>query len=102
MFNELFEEWLEKGARATKEYKDKDIDRAIELHQGDSLPGFPSIDAFMYLINPQLEKLKEPALSVLNDVYNYLENLATKIIKKTFGRFPSIMDEILEMSSAVL
>ena len=27
---------------------DKDIDRAIILHQGDSIPGFPSIDAFLY------------------------------------------------------
>lgn len=32
MFNELFEDWLKKGERATKEYSDKDIDRAIVLH----------------------------------------------------------------------
>lgn len=49
-----------------------------------------------------MEKLKEPAMSTLNDVYNYLENLASKIIKKIFSRFPSIMDEISEMASKVL
>lgn len=53
MFNELFfDDWLKNATKATREYSDKDIDRAIILHQGDSLPGFPSIDAFMYLINP--------------------------------------------------
>lgn len=52
MFNELYEDFIQKGYRATKEYSDKDIQTAIQLHQGDSIPGFPSIDAFLYLINP--------------------------------------------------
>ena len=54
MFNELYEQegFASSKYRATREYSDKDIDRAIILHQGDSLPGFPSIDAFLYLINP--------------------------------------------------
>lgn len=83
MFNDLYEEYGKKH-KASKCYTDKDIDRAIILHQGDSIPGFPSIDAFLYLINPLLEKLKEPAFEALTNVYNYLENLITKIIKKVF------------------
>ncbi len=45
------------------------IERAIAMHEGDSIPGFPSVDVFYYLIQPQLEKLREPALDCLNDVY---------------------------------
>lgn len=50
---------------ATSEYTDQDIERAIMLHEGDTIPGFPNVDVFIYLIQPQLEKLREPALDLL-------------------------------------
>jgi hypothetical protein len=53
-----------------------DIEKAIMLHEGDTIPGFPSVDVFIYLIQPQLEKLREPALDLLQDVYHMLENMA--------------------------
>ena len=28
------------------------------MHEGDGLPGFPSVDVFIYLVTPQLEKLR--------------------------------------------
>ena len=46
------------------------------LHEGDTIPGFPSVDVFIYLIQPQLEKLREPALDLLQDVYIMLEQMA--------------------------
>jgi len=49
------------------------IERAIAMHEGDSIPGFPSVDVFQYLINPQLEKLREPAVELIADVYSQLE-----------------------------
>ena len=58
---------------ATAEYTDIDIEKAIMLHEGDTIPGFPSVDVFIYLIQPQLEKLREPALDLLQDVYIMLE-----------------------------
>ena len=61
---------------ATAEYTDMDIEKAIMLHEGDTIPGFPSVDVFIYLIQPQLEKLREPALDLLQDVYHMLENMA--------------------------
>ena len=48
---------------------DIDIERAIMLHEGDSIPGFPSVDVFIYLIQPQLDKLKDPALDLIQDVF---------------------------------
>jgi vacuolar protein sorting-associated protein 1 len=35
---------------ATSEYTDGDIEKAIMLHEGDTIPGFPSVDVFVYLI----------------------------------------------------
>ena len=46
--------------KATAGYKDEDINNALTIHEGDSIPGFPSVDAFIYLLKPQLEKLKDP------------------------------------------
>jgi len=57
---------------------------AIDLHQGDSLPGFPSIDSFYYLLMPALNDLKEPANECLNNVFNLLEDLATQILEQLF------------------
>ena len=37
---------------ATSEYNDGDIEKAIMLHEGDTIPGFPSVDVFIYLIQP--------------------------------------------------
>ena len=52
------------------------ITKAIQMHEGDGLPGFPSVDVFIYLINPQLEKLRDPALELIQDTYQLLEGIA--------------------------
>ena len=83
--------------KATQEYTDMVIERAIVMHQGDSIPGFPSVDVFYYLIQPQLEKLREPALDCLNDVYAQLEGLCNMIIDRVFLRFPSLRPVIMDI-----
>lgn len=60
MLNELYEEYqfiliksfADVRFKATKEYSESYIEQAITLHQGDSIPGFPSFDSFLYLIMP--------------------------------------------------
>jgi hypothetical protein len=37
---------------------------------------------------PQLEKLKEPALETLNQIFVYMESLSNNILKRVFQRFP--------------
>mmetsp|Transcript_19414 Transcript_19414/g.16646 ORF Transcript_19414/g.16646 Transcript_19414/m.16646 type:complete len:101 (-) Transcript_19414:543-845(-) len=63
MFNELYD-FLD-GVQPTSHIADDQIKRAIILHQGDSIPGFPSVDSFYYLLNPLLKQLREPAFSLL-------------------------------------
>ena len=38
--------------KATQDYSDMVIERAIVMHEGDNIPGFPSADVFYYLIQP--------------------------------------------------
>jgi len=76
MFNELYVDYTGPNYSVTKAYSDKDIERAITLHQGDSIPGFPSFDSFLYLIVPKIDELREPALDILNEIYMHMETLA--------------------------
>lgn len=39
---------------------------------GDSIPGFPSIDAFLALLNPLLKKLQNPAYEINTKVHELL------------------------------
>ena len=87
---------------ATAEYTDADIEKAIMLHEGDTIPGFPSVDVFIYLIQPQLEKLREPALDLLQDVYHMLEQMAQGIVDRIFSRFPSLIPEVMDIIITVL
>lgn len=76
MFEDLYEEESKKDFKITVDLRDDDIERAIKNHQGDSIPGFPSIHAFLYLLSPRLEKLKEPAIDLLNNVYTELRKIS--------------------------
>jgi len=40
------------GFKACDEYQDSHIQKAIQMHEGDGLPGFPSVDVFVYLVTP--------------------------------------------------
>lgn len=72
------------------------------MHEGDGLPGFPSVDVFIYLINPQLEKLRDPALELVSDTYQQLEMIAHGIVDKIFQRFPTMIPEIMDIIVKVL
>ena len=80
--------------KATAGYTDDNINYALTIHEGDSIPGFPSVDAFTYLLKPQLEKLKEPIEECFSEVYQYIDYLSGKILEKTFARFPQIINDM--------
>lgn len=88
--------------KATQEYSDMVIERAIAMHEGDSIGGFTSVDVFYYLLQPQLEKLREPAIDCLNDCYAQLEQLAASIIDKVFMRFPSLRPVVMDIIVTIL
>ena len=73
------------------------IEKAIVNLEGINISGFPSNDLFVYLLTPQLEKLRDPALELVQDVYSNLELMATSSIDKIFERFPSLKPDIIEV-----
>lgn len=88
--------------RATKSYSDEDISYALTIHEGDSIPGFPSVDAFFYLLKPELEKFRDPIFDCLYDTYNYMEMLSQKILDRTFFKFPVIVFTVKELVNEFL
>lgn len=87
---------------ATQEYSDMAIERAIAMHEGDQIPGFPSVDVLQYLIAPQLDKLRDPALELIQDSYAQLEALASSIVERIFMRCPTLRPEIMDIIVQVL
>ena len=88
--------------QATKDYSDDDIKLAIAMHEGDSIPGFPSVDVFIYLIMPQLERLREPVLECLSLTHQNLESLAHMVLERILYRFPPLIGEMSEVVTRVL
>ena len=90
------------GFNATQEYSDMAIERAIAMHEGDQIPGFPSVDVLQYLIAPQFDKLRDPALELIQDCYAQLEALASSIVERIFMRVPSLRPLIMEIIVSIL
>jgi len=102
MMGGLYSDYNKENYRVSKDLSDDFIESVIRAHEGDSIPGFPSIDAFLALIQPKMNKLKDPAYELVNDVYMYLEGIAVQLMGKNFQRFPTILDEITEIVCRVL
>ena len=93
LFKHLLNDYID-DYKATAAYTDENINYALTIHEGDSIPGFPSVDAFTYLLKPQLEKLREPIEECFSEVYQYIDYLSGKILEKTFARFPQIINDM--------
>jgi hypothetical protein len=101
-FNELFIEEMSLKYKASKKYGDTDIKTALRLHMGNNLPGFTSADAFQSLINPLLQKLKDPAMTLLEEVHAIMEQICVHYINETFMRFPMFISEVTDAALTIL
>ena len=101
LYKKLLEEFTG-DYKATAGYSDENINYALTIHEGDSIPGFPSVDAFIYLLRPQLEKLKGPIEECFQEVFQYLDFLSGKIMEKTFTRFPQAINDMTDLVSNYL
>ncbi len=101
LYKKLLEEFTG-DYKATAGYTDENINYALTIHEGDSIPGFPSVDAFIYLLRPQLEKLRDPIEECFTNVFQYLDFLSGKILEKTFTRFPQAINDLTDLVSNYL
>lgn len=81
---------------------DEDIDSAIRLHEGDSLPGFPSPDTFEFLALPHLQKLNSPSIECVHNVASSLDLLAQRIAHAVFRRFPKMAEATLALTQTII
>eukprot|EP00923_Selenidium_pygospionis_P055168 GHVN01096189.1.p1 GENE.GHVN01096189.1~~GHVN01096189.1.p1 ORF type:complete len:839 (-),score=148.11 GHVN01096189.1:1766-4237(-) len=100
VFNELLDDYVDKNV--TEEMTDYDIDAAIRMHEGDSLPGFPSPDTFEYLILPHLKKIQNPVMECLDRVSQCLESLSQKVANRVFSRFPRLAEQVIDQTMTIL
>ena len=94
ILNDLYSDL--RKSKPTEIYSDLDIKNAIIKHEGESIPGFPSIDAFLYLLVPLLKKLKEPAFECIMEVYHILEEITIQILDKIVKKVPALKEEVKE------
>jgi GTP-binding protein EngB required for normal cell division len=98
-FNEFLADFEEK--RITSETTDDEIETAIRMHEGDSLPGFPSPDIFEFLILPHLRKIHSPCLDLVSTIAATLEVLSQQIARAVFRRFPKLADQVMDLTSTI-
>ncbi|KAF8819331.1 dynamin-related protein DRPB [Cardiosporidium cionae] len=91
IFNNLMSHLVQKNC--TADMTDADVDTAIQMHEGDSLPGFPSPDTFEYLIRPHLMKIQTPAHDCLEQVHQFLEDICGRVANRVFCRFPKLSEK---------
>ena len=89
--------------RATNDISDKDIHKAMINFPGENIPGFPSIDAFLALLNPLLKKLQTPAFSANNRIHEIMDNEACRIINEVMiKKFPEFNSRFTDLVRKVL
>lgn len=97
-FDNLFESIEKISGNLTRE----EIRKAIDIHEGESLPGFHSIDAFLYLLQPLLEKFRQPANRCVEDTEEILLNISKEALKTHVDKFPIIEETLNQIISDFL
>lgn len=98
--NEFLAEHMEHSI--TGDMLDEDIERAIRMHEGDSLPGFPSPDTFEFLALPHLQKIITPSVECVNSVSGALDHIAQRISQVVLRRFPKLSEVALAMTTDII
>merc|ERR1712050_451774 len=86
----------------TEQVSDQEIGHAIRMHEGDSLPGFPSPDTFEYLALPHLQKISIPSVECVHNVSAALDVLAQRMAQAVFRRFPKMAEAALGMTQNII
>jgi hypothetical protein len=96
-FDEYFEDYATIKYQVIEKHSDEEIYGILTAYSGGSLPGFPSMDAFLFLMLPKLDLLKQPTYELLDKVHEKLEQSLKDCCSLIFKRFPAIEMEIFEI-----
>ena len=101
LFNNLYKNYLNRF-NASIQYRDADIDRIVGMYTGNTLPGFLSVDCFIALLSPLLEKLRMPAIELLEKIYLILKTVGSTLINETFQKMFALKEVLLRLFNEVL
>ena len=100
IMNDFLIDFME--TKITSDMSDDDIDKAIRLHEGDSLPGFPSPDTFEFLALPHLQKLAIPSVECVHNISAALDVLSQRMAHAVFRRFPKMAESVLNLTQNII
>ena len=100
--NQLYQDQYDEAA--TEDITDKDIQKTMINFPGEStIPGFPSIDAFLALLNPLLKRLQNPAYEINNRVHELLESSAMHIMEEVLStKYPEFISRFRDLIRRIL
>ena len=75
---------------------------AIVKFEAGSLPGFPSIHSFYYLIDPLIKRLRLPLLHVLSEVCETVTKITQSILAEICREFTGYRDHLIEQVSRLI
>lgn len=101
LFNNLYKELMNKY-RASMVYSDREMNKIISMYSGNTLPGFVSMDCYVALLSPLLEKLRLPALELLEKVFQILRSVGSSIINETFHKMLSVKNVLILLFNDIL
>lgn len=101
LFNNLYKNYLQ-SFKASQNYRESEIEKIVGMYSGNTLPGFVSIDCFIALLSPLLDKLRKPALDLLEKVYSILKTVGSAIINEIFKKTQYLKEIVLRLFNEVL
>lgn len=61
------------------------MSRIINMYMGNTMPGFISVDCFMALMGPLMEKLRGPVEDLIEQVFQIIKNTGLFYIGEIFS-----------------
>ena len=69
---------------------------------GNTMPGFISVDCFMALVSPLMEKLRTPIEELLEQIYQIIKNTGVYYISDIFQSKEIVRDALQELFNSLL
>lgn len=101
LFNNLYKDLMNKY-RASMVYSDREMNKIISMYSGNTLPGFVSMDCYVALLSPLLEKLRGPAVELLEKVFQILRSIGSGIINETFNKMLNVKSVLILLFNDIL
>ena len=73
------------------------MQKILDMYMGNTMPGYVSIDCFMALVCPLMEKLRPQAEDLLDQVYQILKQIGIFYLQKIFSNKEALKDALSEL-----